>query len=50
MDLRLEGVVAYPAMAEEVVVEEEVEVDMGEVVDSLVLRFLRRAASKFPNK
>ena len=48
MDLPLEGVVACPAMAEEVVVEEEE--DMGEVVDSLVLRCPRRAASKFPNK
>ena len=51
MDLPLEGVVACPAMAEEVVVEvEEEEEDMGEVVDSLVLRCPRRAASKFPNK
>ena len=52
MDLPLEGVVACPAMAEEVVVEveEEEEEDMGEVVDSHVLRCPRRAASKFPNK
>ena len=50
MDLPLEGVVACPAMAEEVVVEEEEEEDMGEVVDSHVLGCPRRAASKFPNK
>ena len=50
MDLPLEGVVACPAIAEEVVVEVEEEEDMGEVVGSLVLRCLRRAVSKFPNK
>ena len=53
MDLPLGEVVAYPAMEEEVVDLEAVEVveeDMVEVVGSLVLRCLRRAASKFPSK
>ena len=56
MDLPLGEVVAYPAMEEEVVVVdlevavEVVEEDMGEGVGSLVLRCLRRAVSKFPNK
>ena len=50
MDLPLEeGVVAYPAMEEEVV-EVEVEEDMEEVEGSLALRCLRRVVSKFPNK
>ena len=51
MDLPLEGVLANPAMEEEVeaVVEVE-EVDMEEVEGSLVLRFPRRVVSKFPNK
>ena len=51
MDLPLEeGVVAYPAMEEEVVVVVVEEADMEEVVDSLVLRCPRRVVSKFPNK
>ena len=51
MDLLLEGVAAYPATEEGVVVvvEEEGE-DMVEVGGSLVLKCLRRAANKFPNK
>ena len=54
MDLLLEGVAAYPATEEGVgvvvVVEEEEGEDMVEVGGSLVLKCLRRAANKFPNK
>ena len=51
MDLLLEGVAAYPATEEEgMVVEEEEGEDMVEVGGSLVLKCLRRAANKFPNK
>ena len=52
MDLLLEGVAAYPATEEGVVVVEEEEEgeDMVEVGGSLVLKCLRRAANKFPNK
>ena len=53
MDLLLEGVAAYPAMEEGVVVvvvEEEEGEDIVEVGGSLVLKCLRRAANKFPNK
>ena len=52
MDLLLEGVAAYPTTEEGVVVvvEEEEGEDMVEVGGSLVLKCLRRAANKFPNK
>ena len=50
MDLLLEGVAAYPATEEGVVVVEEEGEDMVEVGGSLVLKCLRRAANKFPNK
>ena len=51
MDLLLEGVAAYPTTEEgEVGAEEEEGEDMVEVGGSLVLKCLRRAANKFPNK